>query len=89
MSTGAFFRAERDGKWGSVEIEYLTSEERTQMLRHHRADELLLLVDVLCDQLAETEYALKKEVLVVGLVQRQRDLAWELLKQHGIAPPIL
>lgn len=49
--TGAYLRVERDGKWQSIEVEYLTFEERAALFAHRDNAELMRWLNMLCDTL--------------------------------------
>jgi len=53
--TGAYLRVKRDGKWKSVEVEYLTDNERSLLLQNRSAKELFNWIDVLCTTLLRAE----------------------------------
>lgn len=46
--TGVYFRVKRDGKWVNKEIEYLTSEERRELLATWDHDSLVNTINHLC-----------------------------------------
>lgn len=48
MSTGAYLRMLRDGRWIQIQIEECTSLERRAFFRDRSQDELLRWIDVLC-----------------------------------------
>ena len=57
--TGAFLRVKRNGKFESIEVEFLTNEERQQLLSQRSPDELLRWLDLTCNKLAQLEPLLK------------------------------
>ena len=48
MGTGAYLRVKRDGKWEAVEVENLSDEEREEILRDKRPDELIRWINLIC-----------------------------------------
>jgi len=50
--TGAYLRVKRDGKWQAVEVEYLTKEERWELLSKRTPGELCRWLDIVCEELA-------------------------------------
>lgn len=53
--TGAYLRVQRDGKWQSVEIEYLTEAEREVLFKDRSVAELIRWLNVTCEALASIE----------------------------------
>ena len=49
--TGAHVRIERDGKWQSIEIEYLTKEELYEFFEGKPPEEIFKWVLMLCETL--------------------------------------
>jgi len=47
--TGAYLRVQRAGKWQSIEVEYLTFEERAVLFAHRDNAELMRWINMLCD----------------------------------------
>lgn len=56
--TGAYLRVKRDGKCQSVEVEYMTPDERAEQFGSRSNAELLRWIDVLCSQLVIAEKTL-------------------------------
>jgi len=46
--TGAYLRVQRDGKWGNLEVEDLTDDERQEILGHREPAELVRWINLLC-----------------------------------------
>ena len=46
--TGMYFRVKRNGKWVNKEIEYLTNEERKELLKDWSNEQLLRTINLLC-----------------------------------------
>jgi len=59
--TGAFLRVKRNGKWESIEVEYLNRKERKIALSGRKPEELLRWIDILCGMLVACEETLFKE----------------------------
>ena len=57
--TGAYVRVERDGKWESLEVEYLTNDERTERFADSNVDEVVMWLDCVCKSLVEAEALLE------------------------------
>lgn len=55
--TGAYLRVHRDGKWQSLEVEYLTDDERKMFLTGGSKGEvkLLLWLNLVCKRLVSLE----------------------------------
>lgn len=49
--TGAYLRVERDGKWKTVEVEFLTDEERETLLKDD--PRLINWLHLVCNTLKE------------------------------------
>jgi len=49
--TGAYLRVERKGNWQSIEVEYLTDEERVLLLK----DRALSWLNLVCKELVKLE----------------------------------
>ena len=60
--TGAYMRVKRDGKWKSIEVEFLTHDERRKSLGGRSEEELLNWIDLLCVKLEEIDYFIAKEL---------------------------
>jgi len=54
--TGAFLRVQREGKWLSIEVEFLTDEERLMLKDDPR---LLQWLDIVCHKLATVDELLQ------------------------------
>jgi len=53
--TGAYLRVKRDGKWQSIEIEYLTNEERILAFKNKDAKECYRWIVMLCKEITKAE----------------------------------
>lgn len=53
--TGAYLRVQRDGEWQSLEVEYLTDDERKMWLTGEGEGKLLLWLNLVCKKLAKLE----------------------------------
>lgn len=49
--TGIYFRVNRNGKWVNKEIEYLTNEERQELFKDRTNEELIRVINALCQNL--------------------------------------
>jgi len=50
--TGAYVRIERNNKWQSIEIEYLTNKERKAFFKDKTSAEILKWLDLMCEWVA-------------------------------------
>lgn len=60
--TGVCLRVEREGKWGPVEVEHLTSCERRAYLMRGDREEVMRWMDIVCVTLVNAEQLLQKAV---------------------------
>ncbi len=51
--TGAYLRVKRDGKWVIIEVEYLTDEERIEILS--KDDRVIHWLNLVCETLVDAE----------------------------------
>ena len=49
--TGIYFRVKRNGKWINKEIEYLTADEREEVLKDWDKDSLIRTIHILSNNL--------------------------------------
>lgn len=49
--TGIYFRVKRNGKWVNKEIEYLTADEREEVLKDWDKDSLIRTIHILSNNL--------------------------------------
>lgn len=49
--TGIYFRVKRNGKWVNKEIEYLTADEREEVLKDWDKDSLIRTIHILSNSL--------------------------------------
>ena len=56
--TGAYLRVKRIGKWEKIEIEYLTNNEREEILKDD--PRLMKWLHLVCENLVEVESILKE-----------------------------
>lgn len=56
--TGIYFSVLRNGKWENVEVEHLTKEERRRVFLHESTERIFLVVDRLCEIVADVDGAL-------------------------------
>lgn len=53
--TGAFLRVKRKEKWVSEEVEFLSDEERQELLGNRDSEELMRWLNLVCKTLADLE----------------------------------
>lgn len=53
--TGAYLRAQRNGHWTNVEVEYLTDEELRDKFLHRPAEEIVNWMAMLCEKIRQIE----------------------------------
>lgn len=53
MSTGIYFRTQREGKFQPVLLEHLTAQERSELLGRYNQDALLTCIESLCQEIQE------------------------------------
>lgn len=49
--TGAYLRVKRNGKWETIEVEFLTDKERESLLKND--DRLMSWLHIVCNKLSE------------------------------------
>ena len=47
--TGAYLRIQREGKWQSIEIEYLSDAERAEFFKEAGTEEVLKWLNFMCN----------------------------------------
>ena len=65
--TGAYLRVLRDGKWENIEVEYLSDEERHEILKDD--DRLMHWLHLVCNKLTSVE-GLLKELEEDGIIKQ-------------------
>ena len=55
--TGGYIRVKRDDKWDNIEVEYLTDEEREEILKND--PKLIKWINMLCHTIVRIEALLK------------------------------
>lgn len=68
--TGAYLRVKRNDKWGNIEVEHPTKEERTELFINREPVELLRWIDLLCEKVVMCE-TMMKELERDGIVERR------------------
>ncbi len=66
--TGAYLRVKRNGTWENIEVEYLTDEERQEVLKDD--DRLMHWLHLVCNKLTSVDNLLK-DLVNEGIIVRE------------------
>lgn len=83
MSTGAYFRAQREGKWTNVLIEDLTTEERANLLKSKEPEFLISCIELLSQTLKDTSTLNAEYLDHIGEAARQECFTKKVAKDYN------
>lgn len=83
MSTGAYLRVQREGKWEAIEVENLTDEERNLLFLSRSPEELVRWLNMVCAQVAACDRLISDVIDHVEEMARQECFTKKVEKDYN------